>query len=247
MTRLFALAVAACTAFAVAADAATINLNMESLDVMYDGPANLVRDLNSLGTPAGGNQVAAEANRLDAATITLDDAVVAQYMASDAIYGDLLVKDLPGSIAAPDITTFPPGPVTFALGDNNFSFGFEWFLQEAGSTIASLALDFDQVVVTLTDTGAPNPTITISAATTQWTQNGLPGGLAFEPGTQLRFSYTAQNTAAAPTGDDNYTVVFGMKGVATISGEAMVPEPTSAYLLLAGLGTATVFTRWRLG
>ncbi len=242
-----ACAVAACLACANLATAATINLNMDGLDIMYDGPANLIRDLNSLGSPAGGNQLSAEADRIDAATFTLDDTIVEQYMAGDAIYADLLVKGLPSSITAPDIDSIPnPGPVTFAVGDNDFSFGFDWFLQSGGTTVSSLELDFDSVVVTLMDTGAGDPTITISASTTQWSAFNLPDNLAFIPGTRLRFSYTAQNTAAAPTDADEYTVVFGMKGVATISGEA-IPEPATGYLLLASLATATVGLRWRLG
>lgn len=246
MNRLIACAVTACMACAATTNAATINLNMDSLDVMYNGMAGLIHDINSESNADGGSQVPAKANPLDAATFTFDDTVVAQYMAGDEIYADLLIKNLPSSITAPDIDNIPPGPVTFALGDNDFSFGFEWFLRSGGATVSSLALDFDNVVVTLTDSGADDPTITISASTTQWSSFNLPGGLDFIPGTRLRFSYTAQNTAAAPTNDDAYTVIFGMKGVATISGEA-IPEPAAGYLLLSALGAAAVITRWRLG
>jgi hypothetical protein len=245
MKYLAACGVAAWLACATT-NAATINLNMDGLDVMYNGMAGLVHDLNSQSNANGGNQAPAESNPLDAATFTFDDTVVEQYMVGDEIYGDLLIKNLPSSITAPDLDSTPPGPVTFVLGDNDLSFGFEWFLREAGSTVSSLALDFDTAVVTLTDTGADDPTITISASTTQWSAFNMPAGLEFIPGTRLRFSYTSQNTAAAPTNDDTYTVVFGMKGVASISGEA-IPEPATGYLLLASLGTAAMAVRWRLG
>ncbi len=249
MKNCTSLAVVACLAFATVAGAGTINLNMEGLDLMYDGPANVVRDLSSLGTPAGGNLDPDESDRLDAATFTFDDMVVEQYTASDMIFADILVENLPGMITAPDINSIPdPGPVTFVLGDNQGGFGFDWFHVVDGSVESSLELNFDQVVVTLMDTGAGDPIITISASTTNWTSFNLPGLLAFDPGTLLRFSYTAQNTAAAPNDAEAYDVVFGMKGVATISGEGTnIPEPSAAYLMLLGMGAAVAIARYRLG
>lgn len=245
MRQLTAFVVVAC--LASGAGAATINLNMDSLDLMYNGMAGLIHDINSESNADGGNSDPNEANPLDATTFTLDDTVVAQFMASDAIYADLLIKNLPDEIEAPDINSIPdPGPVTFAIGENNFSFGFEWFLDNGGATESSLTLDFDKAVVILTDTGSGPPTFTISASTTQWSSFNLPDELQFLPGTELAFSYTAQNTAVAPTEDDAYTVVFGMKGVASISGAA-IPEPSAGYLLLASLASTAVAVRWRLG
>lgn len=249
MKNFTAVAVTACLALASVAGAGTINLNMEGLDLMYDGPANVIRDLSSLGTPAGGNLDVDESDRLDAATFTFDDTVVEQYTESNLIYADILVENLPSMITAPDINSIPdPGPVTFVLGDNEGGFGFDWFNVVDDVVESSLELNFDQVVVTLMDTGAGDPIITISASTTDWTSFNLPGLLAFDPGTLLRFSYTAQNTSAAPNNAEAYDVVFGMKGVATISGEGTnVPEPTAAYLLLVGMGSAVAIARYRLG
>ncbi len=239
MKFLTAAAGLALLAIASSSSAATINLSIGGLDIMYDGPAKLIRDLNSLGTPAGGNQVAAEANPLVSSTFEFGDMVVEQFMASDAIFGDLLVKNLPSDIAAPT-------PFTLVEGNNDLSFGFDWFLQEGGATVSSLQLEFDSVNVALFDTGADDPVISINASTTKWSAFNLPGGLAFVPGARLNFSYTTADTAAAPTNANEYTVVFGMKGVANITGEA-IPEPAAGYFLLAGLGAVAVATRWRLG
>ena len=222
--------------------AATINLNLENLDVVYNGAAGLLHDINSESNADGGSEVASKADKLTGSTFTLDGVVQDQKMSSDPIYGDLLIKDLPGSIAAPDINTTP---VTFAIGDNDFSFGFDWFLLDGGSTESSLKLNFDRAVVTLTDTGGA-PSVTVTASTTDWAQNNLPAGLQFAPGTLIKFTYSSNNTAAAPVGGGDYTNIFGMEGVVNISGEA-IPEPAAGFLLLGTLATAAAVTRWRLG
>lgn len=242
MTKYLAVACAFVLLPAVS-QAATINLNLENLDTVYNGAAGLLHDINSESNADGGTKVAAKADRLNSSTFTLDGAFVSQQMVGDDIYGDLLVQNLPGSIAAPDLDGVP---VTFAVGDNDFSFGFDWFLQESGSTVSSLSLNFDRVVVTLTDNPGSAPALTITAATTDWEQVNLPGGLAFAPGTLIRFTYSSNNTAAAPVNGTEFTNIFGMEGVVNISGEA-VPEPTTAFMLLGTLASAAVITRWRLG
>lgn len=247
-------AAVACLAFATCerSNAATINLNIDSLDVMYDGAAAVIRDLSPDGTPAGGSNIVNEADRVDGATFTLDGAVQQQYMFSDMVYGDLLVKGLPNTLPAPDLFGAPPTPVTFELGDNSegpddHTFGFNWFQHNGASVVSSLELEFDTVVVTLQDIGAGDPVMTISAATTEWSQFNLPNNLEFAPGSQLTFSFTSQNTAAVPPQGGDYTNILAMEGVLTISGQSVIPEPGAAYLLLTALGAAVAGVRWRLG
>lgn len=233
-------------------NAATINLNIDSLDVMYDGAAALIRDLSPAGTPAGGNNIRNESDRVDGATFTLDGEIKQQYMFSDGVYADLLVKGLPNTLPAPDLFGAPPTPVTFEIGDNSegmdsHTFGFNWFQHNGASVVSSLELEFDTIVVTLQDIGAGNPVMTISAATTEWSQFNLPGDLEFAPGSLLTFSFTSQNTAAVPPQGDDYSNILAMKGVATISGQSVIPEPGTAYLLLSALGAAGAGYRWRLG
>lgn len=224
--------------------AATINLNLENLDVVYNGAANLLHDINSESNADGGTKVASKADKLTGSTFTLDGDVKDQRMAGDDIYGDLRIENLPGSIAAPDLDGVP---VTFAIGDNDFSFGFDWFLQQGGSTVSSLGLNFDRAVVTLTDNAGGAPSLTVTAATTDWTQDNLPAGLEFEPGTLIKFTYTSNNTAAAPVNGADYTNIFGMEGVVNISGESVIPEPAAGFMLLGSLACAAAVTRWRLG
>ncbi|WP_425395572.1 hypothetical protein [Aeoliella sp.] len=254
MNRIAMCVAVACLAVATngATQAATITLNLDSLDVLYAGGASfegkqgILHDMNTVSSAEGGNEDPVEAHKLVGGSFKLDETLVEQYMESDNIYGDLLIFDLGSSIAS-------PSPVSFATGDNSvgmddYNFGFDWFQKSGGVTTSSLSLKFDDSLVVLTDTGSQgNPTLLISASTTEWSQFNLPGGLQFAPGSEISFSFTttSNNTRGVPQQGD-FENIIAMNGVLTISGQA-IPEPTGAYLLLTGLGVAVVAVRWRLG
>lgn len=240
--------VVACAGFgmltAASAQAATINFNIAGVDLLYSGPSGHIRDLSPADNSNGGDENANEADKVDGTVIRLDAAIVEQYMSSDAIYGDLLVKGLPNSMARPT-------PVTAAVSDNTegmdtHTFGFEWFLNDGMSLESSLQLDFDSLNVLLIDNGTMFPTLTLTGSTTVFEQFNLPGGLQFATGTPIRFTYTAENTSTVPVTGTPITQLFAMDGVVSISGEA-VPEPASALLLLGTMGSLIGAMRYRLG
>lgn len=254
MNRLATCAAVACLAVATggATQAATINFNVDGVDVVYFGASGHIRDVSSADNSNGGNTDPSEADEVDGTTVRLDSTIIEQYTAADDIYADLLIKGLPDGLERPDADANPtPMPVTWSEGDNSegmdpYTFGFEWFQHDGNSLQSSLQLDFDRSFVILTDSGSAFPFVTLQATTTEWSQFNLPGGLQFAPGTPITFSYTASNTSTVPITGTPITQLFGMDGVVTISGQA-IPEPTGAYLLLSGLGAAVVGIRWRLG
>lgn len=243
-----ALAVVACTvamAFTGPATAAMIGINLTGFRVTYVTAADRLNDTQS---ELGGNKDPNEAQLLTGSEFTVDNTLVAQFnqLEGDKTYADFLLTDidpileLPASVVDPSIT----------VASNGGSFGFEWFYDDGG-TIRSLSLNLDRTAILLlrNASDANKPTLVISGSTSDWTQNELPGGISFTPGTPISFSYTTSNTMPFDVNPDgSFASLFASGGVMELSGQGTVgiPEPT-AWLIMAGMGAAVAAYRWRLG
>lgn len=210
----------------VPAQAAMIDINLTGFRVDYSTDDDQLHDRM---TELGGNLDPGEAVQLTGTEFMFNGALTAQYNVSDGelTYGDLLIQDidptltLPTSILTPSVST----------GDNNGSFGFDWFFDDGG-TLRSLRLNFEEVAVALFYNGIHiRPTLLITGSTTNWTQSNLPGNLAFDAGSEISFSYTTTNTMAFDVVGNNFVDLLGSGGVMQISGEGrIVPEPGTVVL-----------------
>ncbi len=243
-----ALAAAICCAVVATggpASAAMIGINLTGFRVQYTTSADRLNDMQS---ELGDNQNPAQAVLLNTAEFSVDDTLIEQYnqAAGNNTYADLLLTNiapgllLPTSVAAPSIVQ----------ANNNDAFGFEWFYNDGG-TMRSLHLVLDQTTILLLANASnpQRPTMVISGSTTNWTQDNLPGGIQFTPGTPITFSYTTTNTMPFDVMPDNsFTSILASGGVMEISGEGSIgiPEP-AAWMMIVGMGAAMAAYRWRLG
>jgi hypothetical protein len=241
-TELAAFAVAMIVV--VPAHAGTIDINLTGFRVDYSTDDDQLHDRM---TEAGGNLDPGEAVLLTGTEFMLDGLLTSQFNASDGeqTYADLLVEDIDPTLTLPTTALAP----SVSTGDNNGSFGLDWFFDDAG-TLRTLRLNFEEVTVALIYNGIHiRPTLVVTGSTTNWTQSNLPSGLAFDPGSAITFSYTTTNTMAFDVVGNNFVDLLGSGGVMQISGQGdtVVPEPTTMVIssAIGAVGLLSVVRRRR--
>jgi hypothetical protein len=238
------LSLAACAIAAlmtVLAQAEMIDINLTGFRVDYSTLNDTLRDRVD---PSGGNFDPTEAVKLTGSEFNFDNALVAQLSESNGqdTYADLLVENI-----TPTLTL--PSPISAATGDNDNNFGFDWFYDDGG-TLRFLSLDFEEVNVVLIDNGQfGKPTLVVTGSTNSWTQSThLPGGLIFDPGSQISFSYTTSNTMAFDISGNDFTDLLAAGGVMQLSGEGereiVIPEPPTVSLALLAVCALAVVIRF---
>ena len=219
--------------------AGMININVTGFRVDYSTDDNQLHDRQ---TDAGGNLNPAEAVKLTGTEFQFDDTLITQYSTSmgEQTYADTLIKDISPALSLPSLGT----PFVLSTGDNQGTFGFDWFYDDGG-TMRNLRLKFGEVNVALIYNGnATKPTLLITGSTANWTQQNLPGSLKFADNSDISFSYTTSNTMAM-TGQEFDLLAMG--GVMQISGEGeiVIPEPSTGVLTLSVLCTLVLVTHLR--
>lgn len=239
--KTLSLALAACVIAFVASSpawAGMIDINLTGFRVDYSTDDNQLHDRKD---DAGGNLDPNEAVALTGTEFQFNDSLVTQYSKSmgQQTYADMLVKDITPTLTLPTSGS----PASISTGDNLGTFGFDWFYDDGGTT-RSLQLLLDKVTVGLIYNGnSTRPTLVVTGSTSNWMQTKLPGGLAFDTGTDISFSYTTSNTMTL-SGDEGLTDLLAMGGVMQISGdgEIIVPEPPTGTLVLSALCILVIVT-----
>jgi hypothetical protein len=238
------IVLAACVVFLAASvplRAEMININLTGFRVDYSTDDDQLHDRKS---DAGGNLNPVESVALSGTEFSLGDILDTQYSTSmgQQTYADMLVKDISPALTLPTLGS----PVSLSMGSNSGTFGFDWFYDDGG-TVRQLRLKFNDVTVGLIYNGnSIRPTLLVTGSTTDWTQADLPGGLAFDSGSEISFSYTTSNTMAFGVSGSTFTDLLAMGGVMQISGEGNIPEPPTLPLALCAMCILTVMVRWRL-
>lgn len=211
-----------------AAQAGTINMILSDADVTYFGDAagNTGSIYDTIGHP-GGNLNASEADEIETAVFEMDMTHVGTLMtsANNRISGDLRIDGVGASI--------PLNVFQTNIGNNGGGFGFDWFTQSGNN----LRLGINKIDMLLTNN------VMFFTGTASILSQNLPFGLAFQPGSNVVFSYTATlpgiNGGTPPKG------AMG-SGALTISGQMIIPEPTTLTLMsaaVAAVGVAQVLRR----
>jgi hypothetical protein len=129
-------------------------------------------------------------------------------------------------------SSIPLNVINFGLGNNDGTYGFDWFLKpknNAGAVGFFLRLGLTNLTVTLTDFPPNAGAFTFSGVGTVLSQN-LPFGLAFDTTQKVAFSYTSARAAFSNVAP---AIAAGGNGAITIT-TTRVPEPGSIALFCAG-------------
>ena len=117
---------------------------------------------------AGGNLNPAEAVKLTGTEFQFDDTLITQYSTSmgEQTYADTLVKDISPALSLPSLGT----PFVLSTGDNQGTFGFDWFYDDGGTMRKSAPqVRGSQRRIDL-QRQFHRPTLLITGSTTNWTQ-----------------------------------------------------------------------------
>jgi hypothetical protein len=198
----------------LAASAATINIILSDVDVIYAGDQGTGGAIYDIAAYAGGTQNTALADAVETAVFELDMAHVATEMSGGGktLYTDLKIDGIGASIAKGALGT---------VGANGGNFGFEYFTSDG---------KFLKLGITSVDLRITNGNLFFAGTATLLGQN-LPPNLTFKAGEPIEFSYTA--VLPGLVGNPNVTMAVA-SGALVIAGEA-VPEPTTMVTLLVGL------------
>ena len=170
-----------------------------------------------------------DADQLQAASFKSDQTAVGTLVDTpassvDDMWGDLRVDGVGSSI--------PLNVINFGLGNNDGTYGFDWFLKpknNGGAVGFFLRLGLTNLTVTLTDFPPNAGAFTFSGVGTVLSQN-LPFGLAFDTTQKVAFSYTSARAAFSGI---TPPIAAGGNGAITIT-TTRVPEPGSIALFCAG-------------
>ena len=218
------------TAFFLSSQAYSSTLTIEFLgmDVEYDG---LFGELYDTGSILGGNGDPAEADPLTAVSFEVDGSLAGPVITSEAAI-DILITDL-----------FLPVPAS--IPGSSFATGFSGvfdLLLGPGPDAYALALNVDEVTVTFLDTGVAQFVFGAEVTSDIFDQD-LPYGL--EMGTPVEVSFSA-NVAEGTYSDDGFFITgFDASGTGEMTGP-LVPEPTSAALILSGIALLVSTRRSKL-
>jgi hypothetical protein len=223
----------------IVATAATITMYLTDFDTLYLGSQNdgtgAIYDATALPGATGGFDTTL-AESLQAASFKLDSTALGTIVnvpgpgnGADDMWGDLRVNGVGGTLAR--------NAINFNKGNNNGTFGFDWFTKafnNGGAVGNYLQLGLTSVNVTITDgTLGPGKEFTVAGTATVLSQN-LPFGLAFDTGQLVQFTYSAPNPGIVGSDPNNTTGVLAASGAMTITGTQVIPEPASIALVCAG-------------
>ena len=221
---------AACVlaAFSVIASptlAATIEIGLTGMNLVYDGSA-----IYDAGATAGGLANPADADPLITADFTVDGTLVGS-----------LSSDISLDVFIPDVTGIPVGAGVVDVQTTPGNPGF-FDLLIGTSPLASqfLLIDLEDVTFTYLDV-ANIVQFTFGAAVSDVFAQNLPFGLV--TGDPITVSFSAQVVPGTKTDNGSMITGFSASGTGEIRGPA-VPEPTSCILAAIGL-LATLTSRNR--
>ncbi|MEQ8210554.1 MAG: PEP-CTERM sorting domain-containing protein [Lacipirellulaceae bacterium] len=213
--RGIAVCAAAAMVFALPSysQAAVLTLNATGVDVQIDGTGMRIFDTAQPMFTAAGPGNPAIADDVSTATFSKDDTQIMEWMTSDNAEVDWLVEDGVSVPAAGVVTTVLP-PIT---GTNEIHF----FVGGA-----NLRVQITELSAFRSPTPQGVPGILVLTGTGNVIDQTLPNGEQY--GGPVSIAYTSTDAMFGTM------AAFGETGVLTISGESVIPEPTS--LALAGLG-----------
>ncbi len=213
------LAIAATIVCGVSAQAAMINTIIGNFDIAFDGATGEITDFNR---PDGGNLAAGEARTVSSLEIEVGGVSEVMLMnPPDALWGDLKLTNL-GS----ELTT--GALVSNVGGTGTEAFGFDFF-DAAGN---KLRVEIDDISYTVIETGLPGLNFFNWFAEGKVVDQSLPEGIAYDE--DVLVSYTATEVMVLSGANGVRSLVAS--GAMTITGNELIPEPTSAVLVaLAGL------------
>ncbi len=210
-------ALAACV-LPLAAQAATINIILSNMDVLYMGSTGGGSLYDAMGGFGGGTLDEVMADDISTAVFELDGNPVGSALVNTAADGDDLHVDLRISNLGPTITK---GIFNPAIGNNGNAFGLDFFTD----TGLRLRMNTDEVKLYVDDF-----TFFFTGAGQVYDQN-LPSGLEFNTSIPVQFAFTATFPSVPNTPTISQAVG---SGALTISG-IQIPEPATCGLLIAGL------------
>ena len=222
---LYAVLTALAAATASSTFAATLEMQVLDLELVYDSSSGGTGELfdDNGADSAGGNMDANEADDVQAVQIAVDGAPVLGSPFTNDMWGDLLLKEV----------QIQRGDTLTTVGNNGDSFGFHWF-DDSGHF---LKLNFDRLDVLLQD-----GVFFVTGIAKSLDSQNLPAGGGFDPSMPIVVSYTA--TLPSINGDDDVVDSVYASGAMTISG-TQIPEPAAVGLTAVAVALAGLTVRRR--
>jgi hypothetical protein len=215
------------------ASAALINMLVSNVDVQYDNQESGGM-LFDRADPNGGNLLPSESRQVTSTEFELDNVTQALLMdPPDTIYFDLGITNL-GSSLTPGVLVNNQG------GTGSQVWGLDWFTADG----YFLRLGVDEISYIVVETGMPGLNFFNFFASAKVLSQNLPNGLQYAEDVLLSYTSTDVMLMKNPNNTVNGLLASGQL---TVTGENIVPEPASAFILLGLLGTSAVAMRYRLG
>lgn len=204
-----------------ASQAGLLNVNLSGVDVEYKGADGLLVDDDADAQNAIGERDDAKADSADAATLKGGDTILDMWMTPpDGIRADLRIESAPANLPLDT-----PTALTLAPGDTN---EFLWYTGDG----AYMRLAFNSLSVERKSVVPGVEIFLLTGGANVIDQ----GGLVMEFDDAVSFAYVATDVAFNSNGTNGMAVT----GVASITGQMAIPEPSSLALIsmlsLAGLG-----------
>jgi hypothetical protein len=215
------------------ASAALINMLVSNVDVQYDNQESGGM-LFDRADPNGGNMLASESRQVTSTEFELDNVTQALLMdPPDTIYFDLGITNL-GASLTPGVLVNNQG------GTGSQVWGLDWFTEDG----YFLKLGVDEISYIVVETGVPGLNFFNFFASAKVLSQNLPTGLQYAEDVILSYTSTDVMLMKNPNNSINGLLASGQL---TVTGENVIPEPTSAFMLLGLLGASAVAMRYRLG
>ena len=186
--------------------------------------------------PDGGNLDPGDARNVSTTEFEVDGVTEVLLMdPPDELLVDLLVQNL-GSELTLNTLEMNQG------GTGSFEFGLDWF-DDSGNF---LRLGIDTISYSLVETGVAGLNFFNFFANAKVLDQSLPSevGLGFEEDVLL--SYTSTDVMISKGPNQGARLVLAT-GALTVTGQQLIPEPATGYLMLGVLASMAVTMRWRLG